>query len=126
MKAHKSLPRKREQRKPLPAPFNEQQWEKLLPYEKAAYFLAEARLKTAAIEATAHIDAINWLHHRVVSLCTVVGEAAYSASGSEMPPEALAVVMGIIEEDIQVAKRIAGEMFDLLRDRRRFPTGGAA
>jgi hypothetical protein len=110
MKAHNSLHPKREQPKPLAAPFNEQRWEKMLPYEKAAYFLAEARLKTEGVEATAYLDGINWLHHRAVALCDIVGEAAYSDSGSEMPPESLSVVMGIIREDIEVASVLARKM----------------
>jgi hypothetical protein len=92
--------------------------ENLSIQERQTSYLGEARLKTEQVEATAHIDAINWLHHRAASLCTVVGEAAYSVSGSEMPPESLAVVMGIIEEDIQVAGWIARKMHDLLADRR--------
>jgi hypothetical protein len=120
MKAHKSLPRKRKQAKPLGVRIIEQRQENRSIQEEDINYLGEARLKTERVEATAHIDAINWLHHRAVSLCTVVGEAAYSASGSEMPPESLAVVMGIIEEDIQVAGWIARKMDDL------FPTGGAA
>jgi hypothetical protein len=126
MKAHKSLPRKRERRKPLPARFDEQGQENLPIWKNCINSLGEARLKTEPIEATAHIDAINWLHHRAAALCDIVAEAAYSDSGSKIPEESLAVVMGIIKEDIQVAGWIARKMYGLVRDRRDFPTGGAA
>jgi hypothetical protein len=116
MKAKHNLPRERTKSKPLAVRIIEQRQEGLSIQEEHIKCLGEARLKTEGVDATAHIDAINWLHHRAASLCTVVEEAAYSASGSEMPPEALAVVMGSIEEDIQVAGWIAGNMFDLLQD----------
>jgi len=125
MKAKKNIPKKREQPKPLPAPIDEQGQERLLPYEKSNNYLAEARLRAEDVSGSAHMDAINWLHHRASSLCDIVSEAAYSESGSEMPQESLSVVMGTIQEDIQVAKVLANKMYHLLQDRRPSPSGGA-
>jgi hypothetical protein len=127
MKAKNNIPRKREQPKPLLAPsFNVKNWKDLLPYQKEAYFLAKARLENGEEMGHCHIDAINWLHHRVLALCDIVGEAAYSESGSEMPGESLAVVMGIIQEDIRVAGCITNNLDHLCRDPGGLPSAGAA
>jgi len=123
MKAKNNIPRKREQPKPLPAPFNEQNWEKLLPYQKNSYFLAEARLKMQGVEGTGYLDAICWLHYRAAALCDIVSEAAYSESRSKMPGESLSVVMGIIREDIEVAGVLARKM---PQDQRESASGAAA
>jgi hypothetical protein len=110
MKGHNILHPKREQPKPLPAPFNEQRWEDMLPYEKSEYFLAEARLKSEGPRGFPFSNAIDSLHRRAAALCDIVGEAAYSESGSEMPGDSLAIVMDIIREDIRVASVLARKM----------------
>jgi hypothetical protein len=123
MKAQRSVTEKREQPKPLPVPFNEKNWERLLPYQQHPYFLAEARLKMEGVEGAAHIDAINWLLYRSAALCDIVAEAGGSESESSFPRESLVTVMGIIREDIETAKVLAGKMHEGNQDA---APGGAA
>ena len=78
--------------------------------------LGDARLRAQGMSSSAAIDALDWLIHRASSLCDIVGEAAYTGSGSELPGESLAETMDIIREDIQVARWLAEGLHLQLQD----------
>ena len=123
MKADESRPnisRKRKRPESLPALSNTSEQGEVSIWKEHVRVLAEARLKIQPLSGTAHLDAINVLHRRAAALSEIMAEAAYSSSGSEMPSESLAEVMGIIEEDVKVAGCIAAGMHDLLNNLRRF------
>jgi hypothetical protein len=109
-----------------PASINLQREEDLLPYERLERALAQVRVEEGHLGPCSHLDALNWLHHRAASLCDIVGEAALSGSGSEMPGESLATVMDILREDIRVAGWIIQKMDEPAGDRPNCPPIGPA
>jgi len=110
MKTQRSVTEKREQPKPLSVPFNEERWEKLLPYERSAYFLAEARLKCEGGTSRDCFQAIDSLHCRAIALANIVWDAGFSESGCGIKGESLARVMEILREDIEVAKVLVDQI----------------
>jgi len=109
-----------------PARINLPREKELLPHESLAKTLAEVRIERGAPGPCPHFDALNWIHHRVIALSDIVFEAAFSGSGNEMPGESLAMVMGIIREDIEVAGWIVKKMDEPAGDRSNCPPTGAA
>jgi hypothetical protein len=109
-----------------PAPINLRKEEELSPSEWLAKGLAEVRIEREVPGPCPHLDALNWRHHRAKALCDIAAEAALSASGSEMPGNALATVMGILREDIEVAGWIVQKMDEAARNGSNCPPTGAA
>jgi hypothetical protein len=103
MKVKKIIPEKNEQPNPLPAPSNQEKRDELAPWQQIIVAVAEARLTVD----NEH-EAIWEMHRRAIALCRIVEDLALSSPASELPLEALAKVMQIIEENVRVAKWIAG------------------
>jgi hypothetical protein len=103
MKAKKIISEKSEQPNPLPAPSDQERRDKLAPWQKQIIALAEARLSIDNEQGV-----ISEMHRRAIGLSRIVEDLALSEPDSELPLEAVAKVMQIIEEDIQVAKWIVG------------------
>ncbi len=99
MKAKKIIPETCEQPKMLPAPSNEERKGELAPWQKEIVALAEARLSI-----NAELDLLPHMHRRAIALCRIVEDMARGKSESEASLDALAMVMEIVQEDIQVAK----------------------
>lgn len=99
MKAKKRVPENSEQPKTLPAPSNEEMKDNLAPWQKEIVALAEARLSVGDER-----DLLPHMHRRAIALCRIVEDMAMGTSESEPSLEALAMVMEIVQEDIQVAK----------------------
>lgn len=80
-------------------------------------YLADGRLKGEGTGSeVAYIDVLNQLYTRSTALCDIVAEAGLSASESEeseVSGESLATVMGILNEDIQVAKILTNRLYEL-------------
>ena len=77
--------------------------------------LAAGRLKAEG-GPTSHIDSIDYLLDRVQALVEIVKEACHSKSDSEFPKDYLLLVMSILQEDVEVARRLADELDDLYRE----------
>jgi hypothetical protein len=101
MKAKKIIPKKNEQPNPLPAPSNEERKDQLAPWQKEIIALAEARLSLNG----EHAVVFN-MHRRTLGLCRIVEDMAMGQTESGTSLDALAKVMEIVQEDIQVAKWI--------------------
>jgi hypothetical protein len=101
MKAKERVPEKCQQPKTLPAPSNEERKDELAAWQKEIVALAEARLSINGEQ-----DVVAEMHRRAIGLCRIVEELVLGQSESEISLDALAEVMRIIEEDIQVARWI--------------------
>ena len=107
MKAKKIISEKIEQPNPLPTPSNQERIEELLPWQREIIALAEARLSVEDEQSV-----ISDVLRRAIATSMIVEDLALSEHESELPSKALAKVMQIIQEDIQVAKWITtGRMF---------------
>jgi hypothetical protein len=79
--------------------------------------LADARLKVErGTSALNHVDAVNSASRRALAIVEMVEEATYSDSGSEFPTESLREAMDIVREEVEVAQRLAGSLYDLYRE----------
>jgi Cdc6-like AAA superfamily ATPase len=101
MKAKKIISENSEQLNPLPVPSNEESKDQLAPWQKLIVALAEARLSVDDEQ-----DLVPEMLRRAIGLCRTVEEMALGESQSEISPDALAKVMQVIEEHVQIAKWI--------------------
>jgi hypothetical protein len=102
MKAKKIVPEQNEQPNPLPTPPKNEAKDELAAWQKQIVALAEARLSI-----NDEGDVLSDLHGRAIGLCRIVEEMALNAPESEVSLSALAKVMQVVEEDIQIARWIA-------------------
>lgn len=105
MKAKKIVSEKNEQLNPLPTPptpSNEERKDELAPWQKLIVVLAEAHLSVNGEQ-----DVISEMHRRAIMLCTIVEDMALGQTESETSLDALAMVMKVIQEDIQIARWIS-------------------
>jgi hypothetical protein len=92
----------------VPAPSNEERKDELAGWQKVIVALAEARLSLDGEH-----DVVFDMHRRALGLCQIVEDMAMGQPESETSLDALAMVMRIVQEDIQVAKWIsAGRPLD--------------
>jgi hypothetical protein len=112
--ATKTLPQVRAARKPQQQPARHNpQAPGDTPSDSTGY-LATAWLKIeGGTSASEHIDAINWLSYRALAIAKIVEEASYSDSESEFPQESLRGAMAVLQEDLQVAQRLANGLHGL-------------
>jgi hypothetical protein len=105
MKAKKIISKQNEQPHPLPTlptPSNEERKDELAPWQKLIVVLAEAHLSVNGEQ-----DVISEMHRRAIMLCTIVEDMALGQTESETSLDALAMVMKVIQEDIQIARWIS-------------------
>jgi len=101
MKAKKIVSEKNEQLNPLPTPSNEERKDRLAGWQKEIVALAEARLSLDGEQ-----DVVFHMHQRALGLCRVVEDMALGAHESDISLDALAKVMEVLEEHIQITKWI--------------------
>ena len=104
MKAKKIIPENNEQPNPLPTPStpsNEERKANLAGWQQRIIALAEAHLSVDDEQ-----ELIPDILRRALGLCRIVEGMAMGTSPSEISTDALASVMRVLEDHIQIAKWI--------------------
>jgi hypothetical protein len=102
MKAKERIPEQCEQPNTPLAPPREESEDQLAPWQREIVALAKARLSINGEQ-----DVVFEMHRRAIGLCRVIEDMCLRQdAGSGIDDEAVAKVMQVVQEDIEVAKWI--------------------
>jgi hypothetical protein len=107
MKAETKIAHEGKRLKALLAPLDEETERSLLPFQRLAVAVGEARIELTG-GPTPVVDVVSLLLDRGISLCTVLTEMVENyESEHEFPRESAAGALDILREDLEVLRWIA-------------------